>query len=70
MSNYSSGFDSVDPKLADREISDQTKNETIMALISRNEGSKVHLEPFLVNERPWTESFLKLILKATRQAQL
>jgi len=54
MSNYSSGFDSVDSKLANRETSEQRKRNIILALMSVNKGSKVHLDAFRVNDRPST----------------
>lgn len=60
-SNYSSGFDSGDSKRADSEASEQKKNgKTIMALMSVNEASKVHLDAFPVNKRLSTGSFFKI----------
>jgi hypothetical protein len=61
MSNYSSGFNAVDSKLADRETSErEKKRKTILALMSVNEVSKVHLDAFPVNERPSTRSLFKI----------
>jgi hypothetical protein len=53
MSKYSSGFDSLDSRLANRVTSEQRKQEkTILALMFLNGGSKRHLDAFSVNERP------------------
>ena len=47
----------------DRETSEQKKRETILALMSMNEGSKVHLDAFHVNKPPLTGSFFNINLK-------